>query len=205
MPHGTSRNWEAFNVEEKDKRHRRASGADGQLRNDGFFDSERFHEVKDNQSETRRYAAAFNHKRRVDSKKLDRLRRQYLESLKQFNICPSCNFPIKLNPASGHSNNTRSAKVASHFEIRLDLERKKMTYVYVDGTNRNIRVEREERTRLRKAEKRRGSPEKEVNEMVTEKYFVEFFVEILPDGTKKKIVPKTFYSVITSRCICRKR
>jgi len=108
--------------------------------------------------------------------------------------------------ASKPENNQEYGDILSHFEYRISAKTGKMFYVYVDGTDRVIKVKRIPRKVLVKAKSRFDKKyNADENGMVFNTVWKEVFVHIKPDGTETEIIPETSYRRHQPQCKCEFR
>ncbi|MBK9216420.1 MAG: hypothetical protein IPM59_12665 [Chloracidobacterium sp.] len=126
MPHGTSKDWELWNVEERDRREFLKEGVP--LPDEEF--REPLKSIPSNYEITRDYALAWNKNRKRSLPFPAKLREEFKRSLKAFNLCWRCKLPIKTVFSS--VTGKRYADIRPHFETRVT-EAGSMIYVLVDG------------------------------------------------------------------------
>src|ERR1043166_2333500 len=114
MPHGTSKDWDLFNTEERDCRE---SLKDVPPQ----WDTERHEPLgtfPNNYEVTRAYVLALNHRGRRDHQPevLAELRDRFKSSIEAVNLCWQCKLPLRTTKAS--ISNSIYADIRPHFDIR---------------------------------------------------------------------------------------
>jgi hypothetical protein len=94
--------------------------------------------------------------------------------------------------------------IAAHYEW-WNPEGSQAYYYYVDGTGRDIRLERLSVPYKRKARRFWEHQEADSDGMVTRTRFRERFVEVLEDGTRVPVVPEPSYRLFNTKCECKFR
>jgi hypothetical protein len=100
------------------------------------------------------------------------------------------------------------ADVPSHFVWEWDADNpERATYRYEDGTNRVIRVERVPLVYKRPAKKawQDALRERDDEGKVEITTYRERYIEVLPDGSTRPVVPRPFYRIANLKCECKHR